>query len=291
MSQDRRPDLQVDVNRTLERSLRLAFAVCLASIGVLAGAPALAREEQPCDLSRVERALVNRLPIKFPEGEDRGDVIDLVCKPHPTHRHLTIVAMFHVVKDAQGERLPDRAGFVTAVFDARRGGVESFYQDTVEEDASIRVRDASLWLDTARYDLAAGVRAFGVRMDIGYGPRCADGGESQYLTLFVANGTRLRPVLKSQPMWLSQVLRWSDEPDTGACTPEVFAEANLSLSLGRTASKGWQNLDVTATIQFDPGTPGLNKRRPKVRRVATLRYDGEQYIGDASSAARAQMGP
>lgn len=271
--------------------MRIVAGIWVALTCTLVAGPAPARERQPCDVAAVARVLAKKLPIQFPAGEEPGDVIDLVCKAHPAHPHLTIVAIFHVLKDAQGNRLPDQAGFATAVVDVRRGHLESFYQDAIDEDASIRVRDGSLWLDTARYELAPGLRAFGVRMDIGYGPRCAAGGESQYLTLFVANGTRLRPVLKSQPIRLWQVLRWSDAPDTGACTQELSVEANLSLSMGRAALNGWRDLDVTAKIQFDPGAPKAGGLRPQVRRVTTLRYDGAQYTGDASSATRAFMSP
>jgi hypothetical protein len=37
-------------------------------------------------------------------------------------------------------------------------------------------------------------------MDIGYSPSCAEGGESNYLTLFIEDNKHLRPILKNYLM-------------------------------------------------------------------------------------------
>lgn len=261
--------------------MKTIFTVLLALAGSLLASQVFGRDEQPCDKPLIARALRPQLPLQFPEGEGTGGVIALACKTHPQQSHLTIVALFHGINDAQGGWRNDEKGFVAAVVDTRRRAVQSFYRATLEQDAGLRVSDTSLWIDTARYDLAPGVRAFGVRMDIGYSPQCAEGGTSHYLTLFVPDKHRLRPVLMTKPMSRWQVLGWN--PDDGACMQAGVATTTLALTLGSAAKNGWRDLHVTERTnseEFDGSAVGGTSPSSLARWVATLRYDGLKYVGD-----------
>lgn len=260
--------------------MKTIFTALLALAGPLLASQAFGRDEQPCDEPSIAQALRPQMPLQFPV-EGISDVIALACKTHPQQSHLTIVALFHVIKDAQGDLREDEKGFVAAVVDTRRRAVQSLYRATLDEDAGIRVNDRSLWIDTARYDLAPGVRAFGVRMDIGYSPRCADGGTSHYLTLFVPDKNRLRPVLLTKPMSRWEVLGWN--PDDGACMQAGVATTTLALTLGGTAKNGWRDLHVTARTEsevFADSAVGGTNPSSLARWVATLRYDGLRYVDD-----------
>jgi hypothetical protein len=121
----------------------------------------------------------------------------------------------------------------------------------IEEDASIRVGEFGLHLDLGRYLLAPGVRALGARMDIGYGPRCAEGGESNYLTLFVQEGRELRPVLKDLAMSRWQIIEGSNACGQDEHASYVQDNVTLTIELGKAGADGWRDLEVVAQHQLE----------------------------------------
>jgi hypothetical protein len=207
-----------------------------------------AREKnQQCNSVLIGQVLVKKLKIDFGGGErNRGEVIDLVCKPHPLHPEQIIVAVFYDLSSMQNENGVEQKGFALAVVDMAAKRVLRLYTDTIEEDASIRVQQYSLHLDTARYNLAPGVRALGVRMNIGYGPRCAEGGESDYLTLFIEEDSQLKPILKNLAM-----SSWSITEGSNGCGYSENAkytqdDVSYDLSVSNTITEGWHDLELTA---------------------------------------------
>jgi hypothetical protein len=94
--------------------------------------------------------LQTRLAIAFASEGQTGDVIDLVCKPHSDLKPLTIVALFHDIKDEAGTPAPDQKGLAVAVVDLRHGTVKSLYQERLELNPGIRITDTSLSIDTGR---------------------------------------------------------------------------------------------------------------------------------------------
>lgn len=262
--------------------MRITLTAFTLALGLWTALPAWARDTQDCDLPAVAKALKKRLPIAYPrEADQSSDVIDLVCKQHPEHKALTIVALFHELKDDAGARVPDRTGLTVAVLDTRRAAVVNFYQESIELNPGIRITDTSLSLDTGRYELARGVQAFGVRMDIGHSPKCADGGASRYLTLLVPDGKELRPVLKRQPLRVWTVAKWNLADNIDACSIDTINEADLTLTLGTGSSGGWRDLNVTARIQsHGPGRQAVATRPARKKAVITLHYDGEHYPGN-----------
>lgn len=204
----------------------------------------LPEENQHCNSILIGQVLVKKLKIDFGGGErNRGDVIDLVCKPHPLHPGQIIVALFYDLPGAQNGL--EQKGFALAVLDMARKKVLRLYTDTIEEDASIRVQEYGLHIDTARYNLAPGVRALGVRMNIGYSPRCAEGGESNYLTLFVEEGRQFRPILKNFAM-----SSWSITDGSNNCgygdAKYTMDNLEYTLAVSDTSTDGWRDLELTA---------------------------------------------
>lgn len=238
--------------------------------------------QRPCNAVLIGAALGDGLGISFRERAQDGEVIDLVCKAHPLHPEQTIVALFHDLKDKQGEFVENQKGFVLAVIDAKRRILHSLYRDAIGEDATTRISQFSLQLDTARYNLAPGVRALGVRMNIGYGPRCAEGGESNYLSLFVEEGKQLKPVLKDLPMSM-----WTITEGSNGCgysdTAYTMDSVALTLTLSATVTNGWRDLEVVAHHQIE-AVEGANmvKQQPKTQVLGKLRANGKMYSGDYS---------
>ena len=215
-----------------------------------------------CNVKRVS-FLSEALGISFggDSRNDAGAVVALDCKPHPTRPDQTIVALFH------GSGLS--SGFALAVVDVKREKVLRTYRREMEEDGSIRL-SGGLTLDTAAYQVSSKARAFGVRMHTGYSPRYAEGGESDYLSLFVEEGRSLRPVLSNRAMYQWRLLgtdcwRDSDVP----CKTET---TTTTLSISPSSTNGWQDLDVVATTRDDDAS------KPKVTRlVGKLRYKNGRY--------------
>jgi len=86
-------------------------------------------------------------------------------------------------------------------------------------------------------------------MDIGHSPHCAEGGESNYLSLFIEENNRLRPVLKDLAMSSWQITEGSGSGcgNTDYTTDTV----ERTLELADTATHGWRDLQVVEHHQID----------------------------------------
>lgn len=191
--------------------------------------------------------LAKPLDTKFfveDKDHDSPEILSLICKPHPINPEQTIVALFHTLKDRPKTDGLETQGFVYAVIDLNKKQLLRLYRDTVEEDGGTRIDEYSLEIDTTRYNLAPGIRALGVRKHIGHSPRCADGGESNYLTLFIEKGDKLEPVLKDLPMSEWRMISGSNcgmEADTA-----VSDNIELTIKLAETSSEGFKDLHLIA---------------------------------------------
>jgi hypothetical protein len=230
--------------------------------------------EPPCNVMRIGELLSEPLDISFGDGSknDRGDVIDLVCKPHPTRPGQTIVALFHDLPGGSTTDGLSTKGFALAVIDAGRQKVIRTYRSQIEEDGGTRVNRGSLRIDTAAYQLTPKVRALGIRMDIRYGPSAADGGHGDELSLFVEEGRSLRPVLKDLVMYSWRFV------DSAPCfqntnDPCIREEERTVLSVAKTQTEGWRDLNVIVTTTNDGDLPA-----PPVTKVTrTLRLNKGLY--------------
>lgn len=140
--------------------------------------------------------------------------------------------------------------------------VVSSHEGSIDEDAANRVREDSLRFDLAPYVLATGVRAFGLRISAFLEPKFSDGGSDDYLTLYVIEGRRIRPVLSDLSMrtWRnSEAAEDRDDPCKTRTTTYV-------LGVAKTVSNGFADLLISA-------------RTSCRRKVLThrLRYDGTSY--------------
>jgi hypothetical protein len=215
-----------------------------------AAIPAAATREEPaCNALLVGSVLGGSLNLDFGGREDneRGDLVGVACRAHPLRPEQTIVALFHHLTSAEGQPAEDRKGFVFAVIDVKRKQLLALYREDIVEDASIRIGDSGLKIDTGRYNLAPGVRALGVRMGIGHSPRCAEGGESDYLTLFVEDGRQLKPMLKNLPMSAWRITKGSNNCGQGGGDVDYTIDSvALTLEMAATSTEGWHDIDVVA---------------------------------------------
>lgn len=184
------------------------------------------------------------------------------CRSAPDDPGRTLAALAYPANDEGVKKL------VVAVVDGSTTRVVRHYQVDVTEDAALMVGADSLSLDNARYQLAPGVRAFGLRFKSdAHGPSCADGIWRDELTLFVPDGDALRPVLQGLAMSRSWARQGCFGNGGGTL---VYDEATLSIALAPTRTKGYADLEVSARIRRN------GEGAAKIERVM-LHYDGTEY--------------
>ena len=232
----------------------LAVACLLAPMAVQAAA------KDVCTRPWVEGVLAGRL--NMPE-----DVLSFACKTHPVRPGHVIVAWITEV-DAEAEK----ANLTVAVVDTVRKRVASLDRSNFDVDAAVRIWPSSLSIDTARYVLADGVRAFGVRMQIAHSPRCADAGEDDYMRMFVEDGGKLHMVLKDLPM-----SRWAKIDGESTCSGERFTAERIKVTLSMlpTASEGWK--DIAIIERRVEEASDAEPSSPTTTRAGVLRARGRQY--------------
>ncbi len=251
---------------------RLLSAAVLWS--VLAQAPlAHAAESEDCApavLATLGRALkvAHFTPGPRDDGKDpAGVVLVSSCKRMPDDPRLTLAAVGWDAHKAETKAL------AVAIVDEAAAAVLALHQDEVYEDATTQVVRGSLRLDTAPYDLAPGVRAFGVDF-INDNPGCGDGGIGPSRTLYVREGQTLRPVLQDLYVSTWSYLR-GNQPrcvaDPHESDTAILEDDALTIALGAPGKGGWRDLMLTIVAKRSDHKP---TRKPLHVRVP---YDGSTY--------------
>lgn len=207
--------------------------------------------------------------------ENGGLIVAGVCKPWPTNKSRVIAAFAY---NAGGEY---EKTLVIAVIDTRTNQIVTAYKSTIQEDSALTVGEKSLRIDTARYDIAPGVRAFGIDITNSYHQGCVDGGLDTERTLYVPDHKTLRPVLK-----LYAISYWSyiqgGNPRCGA--PEdiavIIENVGLTLEMNNAVTNGYRDIVVKGSSSRDDGKP-----TGKGEFSYVLRYDGSEYPTDRMSQA------
>lgn len=196
-----------------------------------------------------------------------GIVIASACKHQPDDPRLTLVA---AAWDAHQE---DSKALAIALVDERAGSVVALLRDDIVEDATTQVRETSLHLDTAPYQLAPGVRAVG--LDIASdNNNCGDGGVGPMRTLYVREGRVLRPVLAdlfvTEYTWIR-----GNQPrcvaDQREAETAIIEDRTVTIGLGAPGRAGWRDLQLTVTAHRSDHQPA---RKPL---HVTVPYDGSAY--------------
>jgi hypothetical protein len=214
--------------------------------------------------------------IALPGGE-ADDAQQIVCKSWPAHPELTLVLVPLMAPDSDGEHSGD---LDVLVLDGKSLKVQQRLRlnGYMNDDA---VRITGLALDTARYQLAPGTLAFGIRKTLEGSSRPNPFGEVD-LTLLATIDGKLRAVLGMV------VSRSSGEWDTNCAG--TFSDSNVVLTMGKTASQGFADIDVTGTREessnyLDKQQECQEKKGKPAKIQAQLRYDGQKYVVPKDMAA------
>ena len=255
-------------NRSAERSITLK-TINVAIVLVLcmfSGAAFTQTREDKCAPDIYEAAKRHLKVSEFAPRQDGGNVISAACRIWPYKTNLLLAAF------AYDEGVEYEKQLVVLILDHKKRYVISGYRRDIAEDAVTEVGEYSLKLDTARYQLAEGVRAFGIRFNSSAnGANCGDGYWSDELTLFVAERKKLRPVLSlnlSQQRWL----RGCPTATAGA----LWEDALLTIGTADTITNGFRDLVVNAKITVNSEGAPNGDHKDHIERH-TLHYDGKTY--------------
>jgi len=266
-----------------------ARAACVVALAASASASPAATEhelnvgaqvEQLCDaraLAAVGR-FVGVANFKEPalghDADSTAMVAASACRAAPALHGRLVAAAYR-----SGHQ--DDLLLVIAQVDAS-GNVGASFKGAMDGDPGLKIVSGSLWLDTAAYDLAPGVRAFGLDVTSGAPRSCSGVGSGARRSLFVAQGRFIRPVLQDLPMSEWALIQRGKSPCTDSSAPELTITENFTakLALAPTSTRGWRDLAVTCTASRDDGH--LDERPPF---SAVLKWDGRMYTIDAQQQA------
>lgn len=182
------------------------------------------------------------------------------CKVWPKDNSKTI-AIF-----AYDAGVEDEKQLIVVLVDTLKERIVATYEGTIQEDAAMTVGPGSFRIDTARYDLAPGVRAFGLDVTTSYRQGCVDGGLGPARTLFVQDGKEIRPILEN--FYISSWSYVQGGPSCAEGKNVVIEEITYSIGIGNKTTNGYANLKITAY------SAAKTKRKSF---QYELRYDGKQY--------------
>lgn len=195
-----------------------------------------------------------------------------VCKVNPADSGQVLAALpieTNVDEDRQGDY-----GLEVVVADAVSGKIiaHHYQEAAIVSDA---VQFSSLALDTARYQIAPGLRAFGVRVGHTGASRVNPFG-SQTLKLYVYDGSQLRQVMNEL------VVNENGGEWDGVCAGE-FNETKRTLAIGKPGKDGFASLRVSekstgsrAVVKGDEDCEETESATTTA--MYMLEYDGNRYV-------------
>ena len=232
-----------------------------------------AQVEQLCDPRSL--AIVGRLvqvanfrepPLgRAPDAD--AMVAAAACRAAPAYHGRLVAAAY---RSGHGDDLL----LVIALIDSATGQAGASFKANLDADPAVKIVSGSLWLDTAAYDLAPGVRAFGLDVTTGLPHGCASVGSGARRSLFVSQGRFIRPVLQDLPMSEWSLIQRGRSACTDSSAPDLTITENFSATLGLapTSTRGYRDLVVTGMATRDDGRVD---ERPPFR--AVLKWDGRVY--------------
>jgi hypothetical protein len=254
--------------------MKVACAFLIIAISIVATPSIYADEPDKICPDAVYRALGSFLKKDnfFPQYSDTeivGSVVSSACKLWPYKQNAMLAAF------AYDEGVPEEKTIVVAILD-KSMKVTAHYKEKVGEGVGQTYGPSSFTLDTARYDLASGVRAFGLRFSSADpGASAADSHSSDYLTLFVQEAKTLRPVFAEYMEYQNALSGLIGYP-----TGHEFIESGIrTISISKSSTNGYADLIVTDTIGYDGNEedrpPEINRDNRTAKSIH--KYDGHRY--------------
>lgn len=249
----------------------LHFAPLLA----LAASPIVhAADSQPCDDDTVT-AVARWAGIASARIATRDAdrlVVAAACKVMPNAPGTTIAAV--AFDSLPKSRNPDESRKLQVVALVEGGKVAAAERSVVQEDAVTEIDENSYRIDTAPYRLSQDVRAFGVVFkSSARGPSCADAYPENELTLWIRDGTHIRPVFGTNLNGWVAVSGPACSPDSRDLRSE---SARMTIAVEKTSHDGFADLSITAhVIKMESDDKDSDKGKRTVRTI--VKYNGKTY--------------
>lgn len=202
------------------------------------------------------------------------DFVSQACKATPGDKNIMLVALAIDTHGSDNPNLGDQTYTeVVAKVNKTKKKVISIFKEEVGTDVITDFGEYSLALDTARYQLNANTRAFGVRyVSSARGASCASGYWSSQLTLYVEKGRQLMPIM-GREMYIAEALKGC----IGMATKDnLIRSANLALSVLKTKANRHADLLLTATIEVQGA--GENSQSQNAKDSLKLVFNGNYYV-------------
>jgi hypothetical protein len=254
----------------------IALIIILAFLGLTQSVHAQTTARKPICSKSIIKAVGKHFDIsnfsyfqdgKHTSGSSAGVINSGACKPWPNDNAITIATFAYNDKNIEvGQSDLEGKSLVIAMIDSTKNKILASYKG---KQSGFGVAQDGLQLDTARYNLASGVRAFGINETEQYNPNCGDGSLGPSLSLFVRSGSTIKPVLNNFYSYYTRT--------KGRCVmgkdEEVIEETERSISIGKAITNGYANLLIT---EFTTTWEG--KEPKKKSSQVELHFDGEKYV-------------
>lgn len=200
-----------------------------------------------------------------------GAIIAETCKVWPKNETITLAAIAY--------RAPsdDVLNLAVAMIDNGRNIVIASYKEVLGKLADIQLGRDGLSIDTARYDVTKGKRAFGVDVTRGPVKDCGESGLGRIRNLYVLDDDQIRPLIKG--FYLSywryvpgSNLGWISSENAGMASAPVTETITLKIAIGKSLTNGYFDLSVFSVSSYDDGS-----KSNRVPFQYELKYDGRQY--------------
>lgn len=252
----------------MTRNMIFAFALICIGLGQSAYAQPESEKQQCSD------SIVNLVGKRFgisdfsypregmyPSAQNGGVITAGACKVWPKNNAITIAAFAF---DDEGSE--NGKSLIVTMVDSLKGKVVASYKAV-----GLDVAEGGLRIDTARYDLAPGVRAIGLDVTEKSSPNCGDGGAGAARTLYIQNGNQIRPILEGLYMSYWSFVQGGSNCASGD-TESVTEDFSYSIGIDNTTTNGYANLLITATSSYSSGDKSMRKPFHY-----ELHYNGKKY--------------
>lgn len=233
------------------------------------------QENSNCDEATVA-AVGKHLRMNSFSYRDTGGIIIIgVCKVWPTDKEITIVVFVSSGGAGHSDDL------TIAMINNRNAKVVASYHEALVNSFTprINVDTDKLRIDTAQYDLAPGVRAFG--LDVIPGPNrkryCGEDEIGTIRTLFVRDGETIRAIfLDGLPLSFRRFIQGdpecTNERSTASGPSAIVENIDIKIGIGKVFTNGYANLLITAV------SSNSDRSQPKRKTLHhELRYDKNIY--------------
>ncbi len=225
------------------------------ALPLLAQATSLAIAERSCSaLGRKILGVVHAF---------RDEVHAVSCQN--LNQSRTLVAVAHAPA-GYTMRTSDTLPIHVALISMKHEAIQAIGQIGVAEDSGQEIDESSLRWDETPIELAAERLGYALQITPAYhSSGAAESGRGTNMTLFLADGGSMRPVLRD--VYLSS---WDQICERPPCTHDDVTTRvfNTTYSLAATSSHGLRDIVLTTTVDEDSSTM---KRR-------VLRFDGARYV-------------